>query len=113
MNFLDLIPKCGILEDIYYNYLRNDIRVCVNKMVSPQKYPTFENIKVGPFVSNGKQMSLKNTSNIFQGETRDSACCADRGLLSINIRSEKYNSITYFLFIPHQERSIFYKLLDL
>lgn len=58
-------------------------------------------------------MSFENTSELFLGETRDSKCTADSGLLSINIKSEKYNSITYFLFIPHQERSIFYKLLDL
>ena len=53
------IPKCVILEDIYYNYLRNDISVCVNKMGS--KNTKLSDVKVGPFVSNGKQMSLENT----------------------------------------------------
>ena len=53
------IPKCVILEDIYYNYLRNDTSVCVNKMGS--KNTKLSNVKVGPFVSNGKQMSLENT----------------------------------------------------
>ena len=60
------IPKCVILEDIYYNYLRNDISVCVNKMGS--KNTKLSNVKLDhlSLMENKWVSRIHSTWNIFQ-----------------------------------------------